>query len=54
MENPLTRIGSHTTGAISDALQNTLLNGWPYHFQTKVTQIIDIHYESSEVQWNSN
>ena len=41
------RIGSHTNGAISDALQKTLPNGWHYSLSNEVyTDNNDICYEN--------
>jgi C-terminal processing protease CtpA/Prc len=41
------RIGSHTNGAISDALQKQLPNGWHFSLSNEVyTDINDVHYEN--------
>lgn len=41
------RIGSHTNGAISDALQKTLPNGWYFSLSNEVyTDLNDRHYEN--------
>jgi len=43
----LKRIGSHTNGAISDALQKTLPNGWSFSLSNEVyTDINDKFYEN--------
>lgn len=45
--NNLKRIGSHTNGAISDALQKTLPNGWHFSLSNEVyTDNIDKCYEN--------
>jgi C-terminal processing protease CtpA/Prc len=51
--NNLKRIGSHTNGAISDALQKTLPNGWHYSLSNEVyTDNNDICYENIGVPVN--
>jgi C-terminal processing protease CtpA/Prc len=51
--NNLKRIGSHTNGAISDALQKTLPNGWYYSLSNEVyTDNKDICYENIGVPVN--
>ena len=45
--NQLKRIGSHTNGAISDALQKTLPNGWHFSLSNEIyTDNNDKHYEN--------
>jgi C-terminal processing protease CtpA/Prc len=49
----LKRIGSHTNGAISDALQKTLPNGWKYSLSNEVyTDNNDVCYENIGVPVN--
>ena len=49
----LKRIGSHTNGAISDALQKTLPNGWNYSLSNEVyTDNNDVCYENIGVPVN--
>jgi C-terminal processing protease CtpA/Prc len=51
--NNLKRIGSHTNGALSDALQKTLPNGWHYSLSNEVyTDNNDICYENIGVPVN--
>ena len=51
--NTLKRIGSHTNGALSDALQKTLPNGWNYSLSNEVyTDNNDICYENIGVPVN--
>jgi C-terminal processing protease CtpA/Prc len=51
--NNLKRIGSHTNGAVSDALQKTLPNGWYYSLSNEVyTDNNDICYENIGVPVN--
>ena len=51
--NNLKRIGSHTNGALSDALQKTLPNGWSYSLSNEVyTDNNDICYENIGVPVN--
>lgn len=51
--NNLKRIGSHTNGAISDALQKTLPNGWYFSLSNEVyTDSDDICYENIGVPVN--
>jgi len=51
--NNLKRIGSHTNGAISDALQKTLPNGWYYSLSNEVyTDNYDMCYENIGVPVN--
>ena len=45
--NQLKRIGSRTNGAISDALQKTLPNGWHFSLSNEIyTDNNDKHYEN--------
>lgn len=45
--NQFKRIGSHTNGAISDALEKTLPNGWYYSLSNEIyTDINDKCYEN--------
>ncbi len=51
--NNLKRIGSHTNGAISDALQKTLPNGWHFSLSNEVyTDNNDKCYENIGVPVN--
>ena len=45
--NNLKRIGSHTNGAISDALEKTLPNGWYFSLSNEIySDVNDNYYEN--------